>query len=54
MSATQIPAVPTPQNSQWTPATTILGELARLGPDTTGLREELREILFDTIDDLPY
>jgi len=35
-------------------ATEIGGELARLGPDTTGLREELRATLAETTDDLPW
>ncbi|WP_433419156.1 hypothetical protein ACQP1V_04775 [Microtetraspora malaysiensis] len=30
---------------QWIPAVEIAGELSRLGPDTTGLAEELRETL---------
>jgi len=29
-------------------------ELARLGPDTTGLAQELREALTETTDDLPW
>ncbi len=46
--------IPLPQRPQWMPAHEILQELVRIGPDTTGLREELREILTDTTDDLPW
>jgi prevent-host-death family protein len=46
--------VPLPRRRQWLPATEIGGELARLGPDTTGLREELRATLAETTDDLPW
>jgi prevent-host-death family protein len=38
---------------QWVPAGVIMHELVRLGPDTTGLGDELRETLTDTTDDLP-
>ncbi|MBF6227665.1 type II toxin-antitoxin system Phd/YefM family antitoxin [Nocardia abscessus] len=43
-----------PRRRQWVPASEVLRELVRLGPDTTGLREELRETLTDTTDDLPW
>jgi prevent-host-death family protein len=46
--------IPLPRRRQWLPATEIGGELARLGPDTTGLREELRATLAETTDDLPW
>jgi hypothetical protein len=39
---------------QWLPASEITYELLRLGPDTTGLAGELREILPDTTDDLQW
>jgi hypothetical protein len=32
----------------------VLSELVRLGPDTTGLAEELQATLIDTTDDLPW
>ncbi|MGY1899447.1 type II toxin-antitoxin system Phd/YefM family antitoxin [Nocardia gipuzkoensis] len=46
--------IPLPRRRQWVPASEVLRELVRLGPDTTGLREELRETLTDTTDDLPW
>lgn len=46
--------IPLPRRRQWLPATEIGGELARLGLDTTGLREELRATLPETTDDLPW
>ncbi|MFC6011505.1 type II toxin-antitoxin system Phd/YefM family antitoxin [Nocardia lasii] len=46
--------IPLPRRRQWVPATEVIGELVRLGPDTTGLREELREVLTETTDDLPW
>ncbi|WP_174188221.1 type II toxin-antitoxin system Phd/YefM family antitoxin [Nocardia barduliensis] len=46
--------IPLPQRRQWVPAAEVLRELVRLGPDTTGLRAELREALIDTTDDLPW
>jgi hypothetical protein len=36
------------------PAAEVGHELARLGPDTTGLAQELRETLTETTDDLPW
>lgn len=44
---------PVSRRRQWRPAAEVLGELVRLGPDSTGLRQELREILAQTTDDLP-
>ncbi|MEZ0383975.1 type II toxin-antitoxin system Phd/YefM family antitoxin [Mycobacterium sp. pW045] len=44
---------PVSRRRQWRPAAEVLGELARLGPDSTGMRQELREILAQTTDDLP-
>jgi prevent-host-death family protein len=46
--------VPLPQRRQWVPAAEVTHELARLGPDTTGLAQELRDILTETTDDLPW
>jgi prevent-host-death family protein len=46
--------VPLPHRRQWVPAVEAGHELARLGPDTTGLAGELRETLTETTDDLPW
>lgn len=46
--------IPLSRRRKWLPAAEIGLELARLGPDTTGLAEELRETLTDTTDDLPW
>ena len=46
--------VPLSRRRQCLPATEVIRELARLGPDTTGLGEELRETLTDTTDDLSW
>lgn len=46
--------VPLSQRRTWIPALEVVRELQRLGPDTTGLAEELRETLIDTTDDLPW
>lgn len=46
--------IPLARRRQWLPAMEIASELARLGPDTTGLARELRETLPDTTDDLPW
>lgn len=46
--------VPLSQRRTWIPALEVLRELQRLGPDPTGLAEELRETLTDTTDDLPW
>jgi prevent-host-death family protein len=46
--------VPLPHRRQWVPAAEVGHELARLGPDTTGLAQELRETLAETTDDLPW
>jgi prevent-host-death family protein len=46
--------VPLSRRRQWLPAAEIGRELARLGPDTTGLAEELRAALAETTDDLPW
>src|ERR1039458_1204059 len=45
--------IPLSRRRQWLPAAEIGHELVRLGPDTTGLAEELRATLTDTTDDLP-
>lgn len=46
--------VPLPRCRRWLPAAEIGHELVRLGPDTTGLGDELRETLSETTDDLPW
>jgi prevent-host-death family protein len=46
--------IPFSRRRKWLPATEIGLELARLGPDTTGLAEELRATLTETTDDLPW
>lgn len=46
--------VPLSRRRQWLPASEVVRELVRLGPDTTGLREELRETLAETTDDLSW
>ncbi len=46
--------IPLARRRQWVPAAEIVHELARLGPDTTGLDAELRETLTETTDDLPW
>lgn len=46
--------IPLRHQRRWIPASEMIGELERLGPDSTGLREELREILSGTTDDLPW
>jgi len=45
--------VPLSRRRQWLPASEIGHELVRLGPDTSGLSEELRATLTETTDDLP-
>ena len=44
--------IPLSRRRRWLPAAEIVQELARLGPDTTGLAEELGTILTETTDDL--
>jgi prevent-host-death family protein len=46
--------IPLSRRRRWLPAAEIMQELARLGPDTTGLTEELGTILTETTDDLPW
>jgi antitoxin (DNA-binding transcriptional repressor) of toxin-antitoxin stability system len=46
--------IPLSRRRRWLPAAEIVQELARLGPDTTGLAEELGTILTETTDDLPW
>lgn len=43
---------PVSRRRQWRPTAEVIGELVRLGPDSTGLRQELRETLTQTTDDL--
>lgn len=44
---------PVSRRRRWLPAAEVIGELVRLGPDSTDLRQELREALTQTTDDLP-
>jgi len=46
--------IPLSRRRRWLPAAEIVQELGRLGPDTTGLAEELGTILTETTDDLPW
>lgn len=46
--------IPLSRRRRWLPAAEIMQELARLGPDTTGLADELGTILTETTDDLPW
>jgi prevent-host-death family protein len=46
--------IPISRRPQWIPASEVVRELGRLGPDTTGLSDELRDLLTDTTDDLPW
>lgn len=46
--------IPLTWRRRWLPASEIASELARLGPDTTGLAEELKDTLTETTDDLPW
>ncbi len=46
--------VPPSRRRRWLPAAEVLGELARLGADTTGLGEELRQTLTQTTDDVSW
>ena len=46
--------IPLSRRRQWLPASEIGPELLRLGPDTTGLSEELQATLTETTDDLPW
>ena len=46
--------IPLSRRRQWLPASEVGRELERLGPDTTGLAEELRATLTETTDDLPW
>jgi antitoxin (DNA-binding transcriptional repressor) of toxin-antitoxin stability system len=46
--------IPLSRRRQWLPAQEIGYELLRLGPDTTGLKEELRATLTETTDDVSW
>ena len=46
--------IPLSWRRRWLPATEIASELARLGPDTTGLAAELKQTLSGTTDELPW
>ena len=45
--------IPLSRRPRWLPASEVARELARLGPDTTGLVDELRDALTETTDDAP-
>lgn len=46
--------VPVRERRRWIPATEVIPQLVKLGPDPTGLLAELRETLTDTTDDLRW
>jgi prevent-host-death family protein len=46
--------IPLPWRRRWLPASEVIRELAELGPDTTGLAQELKDALTETTDDLPW
>jgi len=46
--------IPLSRRPRWLPASEVARELARLGADTTGLADELRDALTETTDDLPW
>jgi prevent-host-death family protein len=46
--------IPLPWRRRWLPASEVASELLRLGPDTTGLAEDLAAALTETTDDLPW
>ncbi|MEQ4719043.1 type II toxin-antitoxin system prevent-host-death family antitoxin [Nonomuraea sp. B19D2] len=46
--------IPISRRRRWISAVEIGTELTRLGVDTTGLADELRETLVETTDDLPW
>lgn len=46
--------IPFSRRRRWVPAVEVGTELVRLGADTTGLAEELRDLLTETTDDLPW
>lgn len=46
--------IPLSRRRQWLSAVEIGSDLAQLGPDATGLAEDLRDVLTETTDDLPW
>jgi prevent-host-death family protein len=46
--------VPVRQRRRWIPASEVIPQLERLGPDRTGLLPELRETVSGSTDDLPW
>ncbi|GAA2213167.1 type II toxin-antitoxin system antitoxin VapB4 [Nonomuraea monospora] len=46
--------IPFSRRRRWISAAEIGAELTRLGADSTGLTDELREALTETTDDLPW
>jgi prevent-host-death family protein len=46
--------IPLPWRRRWLPAAEVTAELVRLGRETTGLAEDLAEVLTQTTDDLRW
>ncbi|HET8659649.1 MAG TPA: type II toxin-antitoxin system prevent-host-death family antitoxin [Micromonosporaceae bacterium] len=46
--------VPLRGRRQWIPATEVMAQISALGPDHTGMADELRDMIADTTDDLPW
>ncbi|HZN17565.1 MAG TPA: type II toxin-antitoxin system prevent-host-death family antitoxin [Micromonosporaceae bacterium] len=46
--------VPLRGRRQWIPATEVVARVRALGPDHTGMADELRGMLTGTTDDLPW
>ncbi|MEO3870465.1 type II toxin-antitoxin system prevent-host-death family antitoxin [Nonomuraea sp. B12E4] len=46
--------IPFSRRRRWISAVEVGIELTRIGADTTGLADELRETLTETTDDLPW
>jgi prevent-host-death family protein len=46
--------IPLSRRPRWLPVSEVARELARLGPDTTGLADNLRDALTETTDDVPW
>jgi len=46
--------IPLRSRRRWVPATELVAALERIGPDTTELREQLRQDFPDTTDDLRW
>lgn len=46
--------IPLRQRRRWIPATEVIAQLERIGPDRTGLQEDLDEMLSQSTDELPW